>query len=208
MRKNGFTLIELLIVVAIIGILASIMVPVLSKARENARKASCTNNLKQIGIGLRLYANEHSDSFPTDNNGKSKESLSLLYNSYIGIREIFSCPSNSTNTTGLTSQTDFEDGSAQGVSFNCSYGYDPTKDLTINPGVAIASDIPASTGEIGPNHNNRLHNVLYIDGHVNWNGTITAGISGDDFFDENIFRNTSGETSTPSTGTDSVIRMD
>lgn len=64
MKKKGFTLIELLVVIAIIAILAAILLPVLSAARENARSSVCVSNLKQMGLAIQMYASDWDDYCP------------------------------------------------------------------------------------------------------------------------------------------------
>src|ERR1044071_7410166 len=62
--KSAFTLIELLIVIAIIALLAAILFPVFARARENARRASCQSNLKQLALGITQYTQDYDESFP------------------------------------------------------------------------------------------------------------------------------------------------
>jgi prepilin-type N-terminal cleavage/methylation domain-containing protein/prepilin-type processing-associated H-X9-DG protein len=66
-KRRGFTLIELLVVIAIIAILAAILFPVFARAREKARETSCTSNIKQLALGLLMYAQDYDGKYPCQN---------------------------------------------------------------------------------------------------------------------------------------------
>jgi prepilin-type N-terminal cleavage/methylation domain-containing protein/prepilin-type processing-associated H-X9-DG protein len=105
-KRAGFTLIELLVVIAIIAILAAILFPVFARARENARRASCQSNLKQIGLGIMQYTQDYDERMPNGflsmgtGNAKYPNGTSGTYQPwyvamypYIKSAQLLNCPS-------------------------------------------------------------------------------------------------------------------
>jgi prepilin-type N-terminal cleavage/methylation domain-containing protein/prepilin-type processing-associated H-X9-DG protein len=110
-NRRGFTLIELLVVIAIIAILAAILFPVFARARENARRASCQSNLKQIGLGIAQYTQDYDEKLPpahaavnTTINGEvlAEASWPVLIMPYVKSSQLFACPSNTNNTVRMS----------------------------------------------------------------------------------------------------------
>jgi prepilin-type N-terminal cleavage/methylation domain-containing protein len=94
---KGFTLIELLVVIAIIAILAAILFPVFARARENARRASCASNLKQIGLGIMQYTQDYDECYMIhyDASAGNAKYWHQILQPYVKSTQIFDCPSRS-----------------------------------------------------------------------------------------------------------------
>jgi prepilin-type N-terminal cleavage/methylation domain-containing protein/prepilin-type processing-associated H-X9-DG protein len=105
-RGRGFTLVELLVVISVIIIIAALLFPVFARAREQARKASCLSNLRQIGLAVMLYAQDSDETFPRDvtrcSGGSTADPcspwnpdrrLEAQLRPYVKSAELFGCPS-------------------------------------------------------------------------------------------------------------------
>jgi prepilin-type N-terminal cleavage/methylation domain-containing protein/prepilin-type processing-associated H-X9-DG protein len=105
MSRRGFTLIELLVVIAIIAILAAILFPVFARAREKARQASCSSNLKQLGLAMEMYLTDFDELYPNrdhiwvDGPGSSPPDWGILH-PYIKNAELWRCPSDQHRAIG------------------------------------------------------------------------------------------------------------
>lgn len=182
-HRNAFTLIELLVVIAIIALLASLIVPVVSKAIQNSKKAACVSNLRQIGIGTVSYRVENKDQLPGRRGGATDTFwlwdgvptfLGLLFDEdLVSDLGVFNCPGQDNQNAyfkefGTNQLKGKEWGEVGRV-----VGTYVQREESVSTGDMTQWSIRAFAaccrhGNTLVPHKSKGSNVLYLDGSVRW----------------------------------------
>jgi prepilin-type N-terminal cleavage/methylation domain-containing protein/prepilin-type processing-associated H-X9-DG protein len=160
--KNAFTVVELLLVIVIIAILAGITFPIYGRLVESGRAASCISNLRQLGIALNLYLNDHNATMPVLAAARTSTSQDVAVidntlNSYANNAAVFACPSDRLGLANATGTSYYWNSALNGQHVsNLNF-------LTIGE----LSRIPILSDKQGFHlYTQNKVNILYADGHA------------------------------------------
>jgi prepilin-type N-terminal cleavage/methylation domain-containing protein len=193
-RRNAFTLVEVLVVIAIIGLLVSILLPSMSRARAASKRVACASNLKQIGVVMRIYIGENRDRLPYASAMPSVSPLPLETDDAISISdvfkkrlgggiEIFKCPADPEHARREPPNVDLSYFETERSSYEYRWRYRPGRHLLGGRTTdEVARILKQRTGRIvgentiwvmqdyfnyhGKEGKPGARRYLYIDGHV------------------------------------------
>jgi prepilin-type N-terminal cleavage/methylation domain-containing protein/prepilin-type processing-associated H-X9-DG protein len=166
-RSKAFTLVELLVVIAIIAVLAALLLPVVAKSKEHGKSAACLSNLRQIGIALQLYVQDHENRLPlmydalmSTNSPPTNATIDLVLSNYLGNVRVLLCPSDRKELFAQTGSSYAWNSLVNGQDADhlevFSIPFDPHN-------IPLAFDKEAFHAAVGKG---KGVNYLYADGHI------------------------------------------
>jgi prepilin-type N-terminal cleavage/methylation domain-containing protein len=178
--RRGFTLIELLVVIAIIAILAAMLLPVLSRAKESGRRISCLNQLKQLSLAAQLFVDENAGNYPP--RSETDRWPNRLYDNYGRNLKLLLCPSETTDKPTTLPDSTVADSAPRSYIINGWNDYfvdvdskkDPKDPLGLNDGDSMREQAIADTsGTIVFGEKTYDNGDFYMD--------LNEGSAGNDF---------------------------